>query len=108
VQTAIRALVPVFVTPSTESRPNLRWSAQRSGGELILTAENGGDTRERLINVKVSDGTRALTTVPLEGYVLSRSSRTWRIPAAPTGATSVTIEGEGDFGEVRAAAPIRP
>lgn len=107
VQTALRALVPVFVTPSTQSRPSLRWTAARDGADLILTAQNDGDTRDRLLNVKVSAGGRAIGNAPLEGYVLSRSSRTWRLPGA-TAVTSVTVEGEGDFGEVRADVPIRP
>ena len=104
VDTALRALLPIFVTPSLQSRPRLRWSATRAGDTVRLTARNEGDARERLVNAQVSAGGTALTTGP-EGYVLSGSARTWTL-AAPPGATSLRISGEGEYGTVEVDVPI--
>ena len=104
VQTALRALVPIFVTPSANSRPRLRWSAARSGGDVSLTAHNDGQSRERLVNAHVTAGGTDLGARP-EGYVLSGASRTWVLPA-PAGAASVRVTGEGEYGAVEVDVPI--
>ena len=105
VQAALRALVPVFITPSLNSRPRLSWSAVRSGEGLRLTARNQGDTRERLINSRVTVSGNDLGGAP-QGYVLSGGLRTWVLPAAPAGATSLRITSEGEFGAVEVDVPI--
>jgi fimbrial chaperone protein len=105
VRTVVRALVPVFVTPSDEARPHLRWSAVRSRGNLILTAFNDGDLFERLLDVRVSAEGHALGEAAVEGYVLSGASRTWTLPAAGA-ASSLAIAGEGEFGHVEVQVPI--
>ena len=104
VQTALRALVPVFITPSANSRPRLRWTAVRSGNNVNLTVQNSGDSRERLVNARVTAGGTDLGSRP-EGYVLSGASRTWVLPA-PAGAASVRVTGEGEYGAVEVDVPI--
>lgn len=106
VRTAIRAMVPVFLTPSTSSRPNLSWQAKRQGGDIVLTATNRGVARDRLLNLTVSADGRPLTANPLEGYVLGNASRNWTVTGVPVGARSVKVSGEGDWGQVEADVPI--
>lgn len=104
VQTAVRALVPVFVTPSGKSRPKLRWTAVRSAQGIRLTAFNDGDTYDRLLDMSVSAAGQPVNGA-VEGYVLSRGSRSWLLPATPA-ATSLKVSGEGEFGAVTADVPV--
>lgn len=106
VQAALRVLVPVFVTPATSSRPKLKWTAARVGGNVRLTAHNDGEARDRLVGLRVTAGGQPLGAGPLEGYVLARSSRSWTLPA--TRASSLMVEGAGEFGLARANVPIAP
>jgi fimbrial chaperone protein len=104
VDTALRVLLPIFVTPSLQSRPRLSWSAARVGDSVRVTARNEGDARERLVNVEASAGGAAIAAAP-EGYVLSGAARSWTL-AAPRGATSVRIAGEGEYGSIEVEVPI--
>ncbi|GAA0644192.1 fimbrial biogenesis chaperone [Brevundimonas lenta] len=108
VQTAIRALVPVFVTPSTASRPSLRWTAVRSGDGVVLTAINDGDTRERLIDLQVTVNGQPVVDAPLEGYVLSGGSRAWTLTSGAAQAASLAVSAEGEYGTVQANVPVTP
>ena len=107
VRTAIRALVPVFVAPSTADRPRLRWRARRSAEGVTLTATNEGNAHERLIAVSVGTGGRNVGE-PIEGYILPKAQRSWSIRGVPAAARTLQIAGEGDFGEVRADVPLAP
>jgi fimbrial chaperone protein len=107
VHTTIRALVPVFITPSLAARPNLRWSATRSNGAVVLAASNEGATRERLINLKVTAGGVAAPDT-LEGYVLSHQTRSWALPSIAPTATSLSTAAEGGYGTVQANVPVSP
>jgi fimbrial chaperone protein len=108
VTATIRALVPVFITASTRSRPSLRWSAARADSGIVLTANNDGPMRERLVDLTVSADGVPLGATPPEGYVLSHASRTWTVTGAPATAKSLKISGEGGFGTVKADVPIGP
>ena len=105
VQAALRALVPVFITPSLQSRPRLTWTAARTAEGLRLTIRNEGDTRELLINSRVMAGGTELAGGP-RGYVLAGGTRNWTLPAPPAGATSLRITSEGEFGAVEVDVPI--
>lgn len=107
VVTALRVLVPVFVTPSTESRARLRWEAKQEGDSLTVTAINEGPARERLINLQVSSGGRPVGD-PLEGYVLSGGRRSWTIDTGSAPATALTLSAEGEYGTVEANVPVTP
>jgi fimbrial chaperone protein len=105
VQTTLRALVPVFITPSTRSRSNLRWNAVREGNVIRLTARNDGQARDKLVATRVSAAGTELSDPP-NGYVLSGTSRTWTLPAPAGAATSLRISAEGEFGAIEADVPI--
>lgn len=108
VQTAIRALVPVFITPSVDARPSLSWSATRSGDHVVLAASNSGASRDRLTNLQVSANGQAVNDVALDGYVLSGGVRTWHLPPGSAGASSLRVSAEGEFGTVEADVPVTP
>jgi fimbrial chaperone protein len=106
VHQSLRALVPIFITPSTSARPRLTWSATRSGDGVVLTAANNGATRERLVGLTVN-GNGAQIGPPLDGYILSNASHSWTV-AVPASVTSLTASGEGGYGTVQANVPIGP
>lgn len=108
VQTAIRALVPVFITPSTEARPNVTWRARRSGEQLVITATNQGYTRERLINLNVTSDGQTLNSYALDGYVLAGGNRSWTLPVSSARSGLVTVSAEGEYGTVEANVPVSP
>jgi fimbrial chaperone protein len=107
VTTALRVLVPVFVTPSTESRSSLRWEAKQEDGSLTVTAINDGAARERLINLQVSGAGQPIGD-PLEGYILSGGRRSWTIDTGGSAATPLTVSAEGEYGTVEANVPVTP
>jgi fimbrial chaperone protein len=99
----IRVLLPVFLTPSATSRPKLSWklSASPSGG--VLTATNTGDARERLVDLKVTNGaTQVAGDQGLSGYVLAGSNHTWPLSGAGSGMAKVSVTGEGLFTPIKA------
>jgi fimbrial chaperone protein len=105
VQTALRIVSPVFLAPSTESRPRMKWSAARSASGVVLTARNDGDTREHLTGMKISAGGQVVGEGPaFSGYVLARSSRSWTLPATVTG--EAVVSGTGAFGPIDARVAI--
>jgi fimbrial chaperone protein len=98
-QTTLRILSPVFLAPSTESRPRMSWSAARSANGVVLTARNDGDAHERLSEIKVSAGGQVVAEGPaFGGYVLAKSSRTWTLPANVAG--EAVVSGAGAFGPI--------
>ena len=107
VMTTLRILVPVFVTPSTQSRPSLRWEAKQQDGQLTVTAINTGAARERLINLRVASGGQPIGDA-LEGYVLSGGRRSWTIDTGGAPAGALTINAEGEYGTVEANVPVTP
>lgn len=107
VKTSLRVLVPVFVTPSTESRSSLRWSATQDDGQLTLTATNQGAARERLVNMHLAAGGRPIGD-PLEGYVLAGGRRVWTVDTGATPVSALTLSAEGEYGTVEANVPVTP
>ncbi len=106
-KTAVRILVPVFLSLSLQGRPQVRWSAQRTQAGLVVTAHNDGAARERVSGFVLSSGSQPLgANAQLEGYVLSGSTRSWTLPNAPTAVTNVTISGQGAYGPVNAHATV--
>jgi fimbrial chaperone protein len=107
VATTLRILVPVFVTPSTQSRASLRWSATQADGQLTLTANNQGAARERLVNLQLSGGGRPIGD-PLEGYVLAGGQRVWTVDTGGVAVNALTVSAEGEYGTVEANVPVTP
>lgn len=106
----LRVLVPVFVLPRGNPRPELHWSATRNGKGLTLMVVNEGARHDRLLNLKVMTGARAPIAVPStnSGYVLSGGSQSWTVPDVPAGIGSVRIAGDGEFGGISVDVPIAP
>jgi fimbrial chaperone protein len=99
----IRVLLPVFLTPSAGSRPRLSWKLDASPSGGVLTASNRGDTRERLVGLRVTSGaTEIVSDQGLSGYVLAGSSRTWLLSGAGAGTAKVSVTGEGMFTPIKA------
>ena len=99
----IRVLLPVFLTPSAASRPNIAWKLNASPTGGALTASNTGDARERLVGLKITSGaTEIASEQGLSGYVLAGSSRTWPLNGAGAGTARVSVTGEGLFTPIKA------
>jgi P pilus assembly chaperone PapD len=73
---------------------------------VVLTAANDGATRERLVGLTLT-ANGAQVGPPLDGYILSKASRSWKV-AAPASVTSLSAAAEGGFGTVQADVPIGP
>lgn len=106
----LRVLVPVFVLPKGSAHPDLRWSAKRSGKDLVLTVVNDGARHDRLLNLKIKAAAGTPIAVPSTntGYVLSGGSQSWTVPDVALGARSVRIVADGEFGGVSADVQITP
>lgn len=99
----IRVLLPVFLTPSANSRPKLSWALNASPSGGVLTARNTGDARERLVGLKVSSGaTEIASEQGLSGYVLAGASRSWALSGVQAGTARVSVTGEGLFEPIKA------
>ena len=99
IRTTIEMLIPVFLTASAQSQPQLSWKMVKTANGLQVVARNDGATRERLMNVAFVQAGKPVSD-PTEGYVLSHSERTWIVPAA-TGA-GLDVSGDGSLGPVKA------
>lgn len=101
VSVPIRALVPVFLAPSTSARPKLSWTAAKAPQGVKLTVSNNGPVHDRITGLTLaSPGASAPAQEPLFGYVLSGASRTWTASGPAGGA--LTVSGDGAFGPVKA------
>src|SRR5262249_28914507 len=105
VQTALRASVPVFLTPSIGAHPQLRWTVERTANALVVTAFNDGPAHERLANLSITANGQPLVS-GAAAYVLSHGKRTWTFANAPADATAIDVVSEGVAGPVRAHASV--
>jgi fimbrial chaperone protein len=106
VQTTLRLVSPVFLSPSTDARPKLAWTTSRNANGVVLSVRNNGNAHERLSGLQVSLGGKAVNQgAPMGGYVLARGTRSWTLPAA-AGATEAVITGTGAYGPINARVPI--
>ncbi len=108
----IRQSIPVFFRGPDLAAPSIDWSARLAGGQVQVTAHNGGDERVRLASLSLRDstGTTASFGRGLIGYVLGHSSMTFTIPHPPRGfgaGGAVTIMAQGTSGMLHATAPLQ-
>ncbi|HEX5005782.1 MAG TPA: molecular chaperone [Hyphomonadaceae bacterium] len=104
-QTTLRLVSPVFLSPSIESRPLLTWTTARSANGVVLSVRNDGKAHERISDMQVSvDGKVVAEGAAFGGYVLANGSRSWVLPAA--GAGDAVITGAGNYGPVNARVAI--
>jgi fimbrial chaperone protein len=98
----LRALVPVFLAPSTSARPKLRWSAASSSGKIALDVANEGTVHDRLSDLTATSGGKTVSGPdPLFGYVLAGSNHPWALSGAAAG-SPISVAGQGAFGPIKA------
>lgn len=80
-QIALRLSVPVFVANENATGPAIAWSAAASGNDLVLTAQNSGDTHARIhaFTVAPTVGADAPLVQPVGTYILPGQSNSWRL-----------------------------
>jgi len=80
-QIALRLSVPVFVANESATGPAIAWSAAASGNDLVLTAQNSGDTHARIhaFTVAPTVGAEAPLVQPVGTYILPGQSNSWRL-----------------------------
>jgi fimbrial chaperone protein len=105
----VRYSVPVFFRNPDASAPNVAWNLTRSGGSLMLTARNNGDSRFRLSNVVLKQGeTKIGSKSGLVGYVLGGATMQWPIGSAKSlSGNAVTLQGLSDFGPFDAKVDLK-
>jgi fimbrial chaperone protein len=82
VSLVVRYSIPVFFKSEDASPPQVAWSVVKSKGGLVLTAHNTGDTRLRLADVRLLQGSHFVAGHKgLVGYVLGGASTHWPIQA---------------------------
>jgi fimbrial chaperone protein len=96
----VRYSVPVFFRNPDAAPPDVSWTLTRSGGSLMLTGRNNGDSRFRLSNVVLKQGdTKIGSKSGLVGYVLGGATMQWPIGSTKSlSGNAVTLQGLSDFG----------
>lgn len=75
--------IPVFFVGGGARIPDVAWSLRNSGNALMLVAQNRGDTRLRVADLRLAGGSGSVRRDGLVGYVLGGSTMQW--PLAPAG-----------------------
>jgi fimbrial chaperone protein len=99
----LRIGVPVFVLPSVETAPLLRWTATRSiQGGLALSATNLGSAHAQIVRLeaRIAGGPASRFTDPV--YVLPGQTRAWAVAAAVRSGTAVHLWARTDRGDLSA------
>jgi len=108
VNLVVRHVIPVFFRNPDAGGPKVAWSLHRSGGGLVLVADNGGSSRLRLSDARLEQGGRPLAgRKGLVGYVLGGATMQW--PVGKAGRLSdgkVTLSAQSDRGPVNASVAI--
>jgi fimbrial chaperone protein len=103
----VRHSIPVFFAESAASSPTINWSIRSAPGGYEVSAENRGDRRFKLADLKIISGSTAVARRDgLVGYVLGRSTATWFVPASSKGGGSLTIRGQNEGGSFDAKAKL--
>lgn len=74
--------IPVFFVARGARSADVSWSLRNSGGVTMLVAQNRGDMRLRLADLKLSSGSSSVERKGLVGYVLGGSTMQWPIAKA--------------------------
>jgi len=108
---ALRYSLPVFFGSNPQSDNSLRWSVIQKNGETVVTATNPGNRRVRLSTLTLADrsGRRLRFSKGLTGYVLGRSTATWKtkglISTRANGRVRITARTEN--GKIDSEAKLR-
>ena len=107
VQMPVRMVLPVFVEPRVEGDGRLAWSATIEGGQSVVTAQNVGPRRVKLLDLTfLPDGSDAVRP-GARGYVLAGESRTWRVPLR-SGTGTVGVKARTQAGTHTVTLPLAP
>ncbi|WP_295813709.1 molecular chaperone [uncultured Nitratireductor sp.] len=109
VNLVMRHSVPVFFRSQDAAAPQVSWSVNRSGSQLMLIARNDGAGRLRLSDVRVSQGGRPVgARNGLVGYVLGGATMQWPIgTASGVGGGTVALRAQSHLGPVKASVAVR-
>jgi fimbrial chaperone protein len=106
VEVALRLNLPLYVeSAGKSSKPQLQWSARSdSGGNLILTAWNGGMTHAQIVQLVANQNGHDQLLSRQMGVVLPNSSRSWRVGRQPDlkPGTPFLLKARGPAGETDA------
>lgn len=100
--------IPVFFVGRGARNPEVAWALRNSGGATVLVAQNRGDTRLRLADLRLTGATGASVSRPgLVGYVLGGSTMQW--PVAPAGRLGggARLKAATNLGTLDAQVPAR-
>ena len=82
VNMVIRHSIPIFVRPTEVEPPKLSWNVGTVGSSLLLTGQNSGQTRLKIHDLQLVQGSRTVADLKgLVGYVLGGSTMTFKIGA---------------------------
>lgn len=107
VHIALRMSIPIFYsTPGLVAGP-LKFSAQRTGNEVQLTARNAGTEHVRIVDFHVKADDSTIDSLPLS-YVLSGSERSWTVPTkvAEKARSTLHVSATTDEGKVDEDVPV--
>jgi fimbrial chaperone protein len=103
----LRIGIPVFVVPTNDTAPTLRWSATRTRqGELTLAVTNLGTAHAQIRSLSASINGQPTSNFPEPVYVLRGRSRTWPLGAVAKGAARVRLSANTDRGALSTEVPI--
>lgn len=100
--------IPVFFIGGGARNPDVAWALRSSRGATFLVAQNRGDTRLRLADLRLSGASGASVSRPgLMGYVLGGSTMQW--PVAPAGRLGggARLKAATNLGTLDAQVPAR-
>ncbi|MER9630926.1 molecular chaperone [Mesorhizobium sp. M0296] len=105
----LRYSVPVFFRNPDAKPSDVSFSLSRAEGRLVLTARNNGESRLRLSNLNLVQGSKKLgARSGLVGYVLGGATMQWPLGTAKSLAASpVTLKGQSDLGPFDAPVAIK-
>ena len=102
----VRFVIPVFVASSSGTeKPALTWQASTHGGQVTLTAINGGNAHARIADLAYAEaGARHVVAPGLSGYVLAGERHSWSFPFR--GGASLEISAETEQGDIHQSVPL--
>lgn len=100
--------IPVFFTGRGARGPEVAWSLRNSGGATFLVAQNRGDTRLRLADLRLTGASGASVSRPgLVGYVLGGSTMQWPVAQAGRLGGGARLRAATNLGALDARIPAR-
>lgn len=99
--------IPVFFVPRGARSANVSWSLRNAGGVTTLVAQNKGDMRLRIADLKVSSGSGSVERKGLVGYVLGGTTMQWPIAKAGKISNNARVRATTNLGTLDAQVKAR-